>query len=123
MIDFDKEFNSHKEFRDCLHNSIRKELHGPVKSDEDEYKNKILQKSPEQNYSLGILFPKTYNSDLDITSSGEIIEKETLNDILNIEEYTVNTKSTSHSNDTSPENFDDVNVKKGLYLLALFFLL
>ena len=41
MIDFEKEFGSHREFRDYLHYCMRQEIHGPIKEDTDEVRNQV----------------------------------------------------------------------------------
>ena len=49
MISFDKQFESHKDFRDYLHFCVRQEIHGPIKEDAEEFQFRFVQPGSHQN--------------------------------------------------------------------------
>ncbi len=74
MISFDKQFESHKDFRDYLHFCVRQEIHGPIKEDAEEFRSQVLGARPAQNYTTGLLFPKDYMSDVQLDNQGNVID-------------------------------------------------
>ena len=75
MIDFSREFDSHKDFRDYFHECLRKEVHGPIQSDDEQFRNQHVPK-PTEIYSVGMLFPRGSIEDFEVTSDGTVIENE-----------------------------------------------
>ena len=58
MLHPDKKFHSADEFREHFDKCVRYEIHGPIKSDSLDVKQKLLDYQPTDLFSTGIIYPQ-----------------------------------------------------------------
>ena len=114
MINFEKEFTNHKEFRDYFQECIRKELHGPMATDDENFRNAELNISPAKIFSMGMLFPRDFTSDIQLDNTGSVIDEGidhnfTNEDIDEVLLENVNGTQKSNSNFSSSEEIDSID--------------
>lgn len=114
MIEFDKNFSSHKDFRDYFQECIRKDLHGPMETDDQEARTANLNRPPTEVFSMGMLFPRDFTNDIQLDNTGSVIDNGTdqnftNEDIDEVIQNNIDGTNRLNSGQASSENLDNID--------------
>lgn len=98
-------FSSHRNFRDFLVSSLRRELFGPSPEDGSEALNEEISLSPLQKYSAGVLFPR--KTSVDPSELPDESEAGSTTDSAELNEVTVESGRTGRRGSRSDEGASD----------------